>query len=107
MWISITTTSGRTVLVSATASAPFLARPTTRISGSLSSMVERSSKVVALSSAIRTRIKISSQQLLDRLKELGLVERALYQVGIGSSLEAARAVLGAVAGREEDHGQVA
>src|SRR5262245_17465555 len=89
MWTSIVTTSGRSDWVSATASAPLTASPTTRISGSLRRISARSVRAVAESSTTRTRIMRRSQQLGDGFEQVLLVEGALDEVGVGADLDAA------------------
>src|SRR5690606_9816141 len=104
MCTSISTMSGSSCRVISTASIPFFASPTTRMSPSLSRIERIIARAVAESSASSTpRRCISTDQLSNGFQKALLVEARLEDVGVGTDLQPERTVFGAFhAGHEDD-----
>src|SRR5215218_3823922 len=118
MWRSMTTTCGCRSITACTAWAPSAASPTTLMSG----VREKKRRSTALtedeSSTSRTRIKgkassrsVSSSssapaQPADEVHQFPRVQALLGEIGVGADLEAAQAVLRAVAGGNDDDGEL-
>src|SRR5215207_138267 len=118
MWRSITTTCGCRSITACTAWAPSAASPTTLMSGVREKKRRSTALTEGESSTSSTRIKPGASSLpaasssaapaqpADEVHQLPRVQALLGEIGVGADLQAAQAVLRAVAGGDDDDGEL-